>query len=1240
MPKLEITVTSADVLDVRRFILREELNHPFVVDVWARSRNASIDLDANVGFTASFRAESQHAASPLGGVRELTGLLDAMELVEAEPGALSTYRLRLIPALSALDLRSNLRLFQDATIPAMVESLLAEWKLPFEWQLQGKRAQVGDEEGEYRVLALRTQYQESDLAFVHRLLEEAGIAYTFDHQNGQTRILLNDAFTTAAPRPGPIPFYATPNPKDPIEYVTKVRIARKQHAPKVSLTDYDPLRPDFDLSKDKDQPATPPWKQTEHREYDANRSVALATGNGDTPFADDRGPYRHSDTKLQQEAELSLSALTSHDTEVSFELATIDLHPGMTFEISEHPALEGVKLLCTRRVIEGDANTDWVTRCVAVPAKSAYRPPRRTRRPRAVGMISAVVVGPDKGEIHVDEHGRVRVQFLFDRTGVLNERSSPWIRVSQLGAGAQMGFMALPRVGQEVLVDFFDGDPDSPVVLGRVFNRGQPVVFKLPDHADRSAIRTSKSPGGAGWSEVVFDDKSGEELFYFQSEHNVRAMIEHDAKHTTGARRVQEVGTDVRERTIGNRTQETRGERVDIVDGRRVEETKGKEHRLKIVEDSFDIVEQDRLSTTVESEHAIVCGSRFELVAKNNEVRTGSRIEGLGALSRSVGGSIGIAIGEKGKYLAKATDAHFIAGDDIVLDAPDITIKGGGGFIRIDPSGVTIQGSIVKINAGGAAGDGCGVGVSGAKTPKEAIIPEPARPEPLPPAGLGNEIPAGPEPPVKVRILGATGLGQPCPLIPKGKTHTYVAVGIPDGGTFKWKVKPGVTIQGADNTDRVTVEGTNTSGSVDGTEIEVEYTVPQGAATDTKKLTVFEITSIEARLRATPCLRDGTRADVMPAKSSNKDDKTFDATAVTVVRECGELKLKAVSLPADVPINWTVERAADDAATLSGLPSHAQAPGGSHERKLRLDATGSFHVHGFVDCDSDGKRGPDDAGKILNVNIVEASVLPGAQNNRQNLRDTQFTAAPSNASNLIVQSGQTTVPAHYTDALFLVHAQSAKLGIRLLGGGADGLRGTDKIGAGYVQVATGDTFKGVYSNGKVITEVIIKGSTPAGFTVTTGALTLENYPIRDTRQQNFAGYGTFIIGSTDKEQSTIPEGGQKRILRMIDSPQIVLPMNHPGAAGTLQSIAGANLFKIMASVFSSDFDENFTTLASASWRLTFGTFTAGSGWTNPNAHVSGDTELRVHHPVEQSERTPAFERCPPNFVDQLRLDAR
>ena len=677
MGKIELSVGTGEPFDVRHCRLVEGISRPFAIELMVRSRDPSVDLEAIIGRPATVRLESGHPDAPLGGVRELSGQVESMSLLAAEPTGLSSYGLRVVPELSMLTLRRNQRLFLNLTAFESVQRLLDEWAIPFEWQI---------DVAAHAPLDLRLQYGETDLAFISRVLEEAGIAYVFRMLDGGTAVVLSDRLGTDAERRSPIPFVDEPNPKESREYVTALRVSHAARPHAVALGDYDFMRPDhrllaplrhaFDSQHDADA-------RREHHVHDPHQALAAVSGKGDA------AKYRHRDDTLAMRAERALAALRSDSYEVAFQLATVDIEPGMVFRISGHPELdERARLLCTAVEIDAVAAGVWSTRVRAVSAARPFRPAHKAPRPKAAGFMTATVIGPPHEEIQVDDHGRVRVHFPWDREGGGNE-SSPSLRVVNGWAGKGFGTQFLPRIGQEVLVAFLGGNPDAPVVVGRAYNRAEPVPYPLPGRADISGQRSATSPG-AGWNEAAFHDAAGDELVDLLAERNRRALVKHDAELTVGGDRSVRVAAQQLEVTLQNRTQETRGNREEVNNNRRTEESQANDHR-RVAHDQVERIEVDRVATTLGSRHEHVVGSRLERIGFDHHQRYKSRIESFGGLSRSVAGSIGISAGD---YLIGSGDAHVMASASAVFEAPDITLKGAGGFVRIGPGGVDIVGTI------------------------------------------------------------------------------------------------------------------------------------------------------------------------------------------------------------------------------------------------------------------------------------------------------------------------------------------------------------------------------------------------------------------------------------------------------------------------------------------------------------------------------------------------------------------
>ena len=461
-----------------------------------------------------------------------------------------------------------------------------------------------------------------------------------------------------------------------------------------------------------------------------------------------------------------------------------------------------------------------------------------------------------------------------------------------------------------------------------------------------------------------------------------------------------------------------------------------------------------------------------------------------------------------------------------------------------------------------------------------------------------------------------------CRLISADKKLKLTAVGTPNGGTYQWTASGWITIVGAANKLEVEIKGSNASASLNDSTLSVRYQLGGKTATDSTTLTTYKVGRIEAKLRDTPCKRSGSNSNTMAAKSTTRDSKIFDATAITIVRGCDELELTATVTPNGVPLSWKVERATDDNAALSGLPTDS-ANGSSNKRKLKADATGSFHICAFVDCDHDGARSVDDGGIILNVNIVNVEVMSGAANNKILTRTNLFNDASSNVSYLVVHSGSTNgvapgVNASYTDAKFTKYPMSFKVTIKLVGGGADQRRGTDDVRAGYIQVTTADSVTGIYAGSKTVKEAIFVN---AGLSnpVTTGTPATLSFPVRDTRGANNKGSGPFIISSSDVDKANLSTGGKKRVVRMLEPPAIVLPLTHPVSGGALTSISGTNDFSTFLSAYSTDFDENYVVVGSTDWTIAYGSYTAAAGWSQTGVAVTSGASMTTFSPPKRAE---------------------
>jgi type VI secretion system secreted protein VgrG len=723
MAILELSFASGeDSLSARRFTVYESVSGLFSVVVWAMSPSPFLDLEALVGKPASLRIESGTKFA-LTGARSWSGVVSYIEQVQAEPTGLSTYRLRLAPDLWLLGHRRNHRIFQHLSIPDIADEIFGEWSIAPVWTI---------DRASYPKLELKIQYGESDLAFLCRLFEEAGIAFFFANDTaGGSALTLSDALHTTPPRAGdPLPYVDNPNQASEKEFVTHVRIAHEVRPGGYVYRDHDFRNPTFTLLGDAPHAPAP---EDRYEQYHYRPGAFLVEGNpaGDTPVADDKGVARHNIKYGFDLAERSLQGARADKRHVRFGTNAIDLMPGAALFIGGHSSSdlpETAKLLLVRFSMEGSVDGEWTSIGEAVFTEQPYRPFRNHGKPEVTGVQSATVVGPSGQEIHTDEHGRVRVQFPWDREGKSDENSSCWMRVSQGWAGVGYGMITIPRIGQEVLVGFLAGDPDQPIVVGRVYNATQRVPYKLPENKTRSTWKSDSSLGSGGFNELMFEDLAGSELVWMQAQKNLRRLVKNDETITVGRNRMKLVKVDETETTLSHRTEVTGGNRIEITDVNRTTVVGGNESKL-VKKTETERTEGDHLFFVGADQHLVVKGVKRERVHKDSHLHVHGelreQIDGGDSLSAG-----GLQVTAGGKYgLGAGEEIHIKAGTALIIEAAsDLTIKGPGGFIRIDGGGVTIKGNLVKINSGGGPGSGADIGGGAPENPKEAVVTEPAKP--------------------------------------------------------------------------------------------------------------------------------------------------------------------------------------------------------------------------------------------------------------------------------------------------------------------------------------------------------------------------------------------------------------------------------------------------------------------------------------------------------------------------------
>ncbi|MFO0761715.1 MAG: type VI secretion system tip protein TssI/VgrG [Byssovorax sp.] len=530
---LAVHVASGDALDVRSFSIEERMSSLFEVTLIVVSENHSVEFDAVVGQPARFDLHGGHHD------RVWSGLCNHFAQVKVEPSGLSTYELTIVPELWLLTQRKNYRIFQQMSEPDIALKLLDEW---------GIKPELRIDRGAYKKRKYRVQYAEPDYAFLSRMLEDAGITFYFEQQGEESKLVLADAPHLGHKRALPLSFQddVSAAHRSGGEFATNVRMGQKVRPGKVTLRDHDYRRaPSYKLMTSA-AGGLPVEGKLEQFHYTPGAFLFGSDQGEATPAADDKGKVRTDEKEGALLAQKRLDAKRGSARVCTFETNAYDLCPGVVLSLAGHPhgALgDSKKLLVTSATMHGTDTGDWSLRCEARGTEVPYRPDHVTPRPTVNGVESATVVGPKGEEIHTDEFGRVRVHFHWDRESQMDDNSSCWIHVSQPWGGSGYGGMNLPRIGQEVLVDFLGGDPDRPVIVGRMYTNLQKVPYKLPQNKTQSGWRSNSTGGGGGYNEIMFEDAAGKELVNIQAQKDLTETVKHDETTTVWNNSTNVVGT-------------------------------------------------------------------------------------------------------------------------------------------------------------------------------------------------------------------------------------------------------------------------------------------------------------------------------------------------------------------------------------------------------------------------------------------------------------------------------------------------------------------------------------------------------------------------------------------------------------------------------------------------------------------------------------------------------------------------
>lgn len=671
-------------LRVLSFSGQEKISQPFEYSVDLVSKSDDLVLEDLVGRPVTFLFNAEDGSLQ----RYLNGIIASFE--QAESGTRVTqYLAKIVPPTQLLSYRHDSRIFQDMSVPEIIQEVLDGSGIKdYELNLSGSYEQ--------RVYCV--QYRESDLNFITRLMESEGIFYFHQHtENASTLIMIDQPNAHPnLPLGNTLEYHNTGGGIAPHEFVHGVRWRENITTSAVTMRDFDFKKPSVDHM---------------HLEDEVDQCVKLE--HYDFP-----GCYEVPDVGNSRVSK-TLEALQAGRRQLTATATARRMAPGYRFNLIEHPndRFNGEYIITAIHHMgsspqsleqdQGGQAPQYRCQFSAVPSVTPIRPIGSARIPVIDGIQTAIIVGPEGEEIYTDEFGRVKVQFHWDRHGQYDEKSSCWVRVSQLWAGAGWGGMDIPRIGHEVIISFEEGNPDRPMITGRVYHGQNRPPHNLPAQKVKSTIRSNSTPGGGGFNELTFDDSKGNEEVFLHSQHNTTIKTLNDKNQTTGHDETLSIGNN-RSKTVGV------DEKSDIGNNRT--ETVGNNEKISIgVNRTEDVgsnetisIGSNRKKTVGANEDITIGANRSEKVGANETVTIGMNKAETVALAKAltIGAAYQVSVGGAQNQSVGLSSLEQVGlmkdvrvGKRLNISVGDkITLKTGDSSISLKKNGeIVIQGKKIKI---------------------------------------------------------------------------------------------------------------------------------------------------------------------------------------------------------------------------------------------------------------------------------------------------------------------------------------------------------------------------------------------------------------------------------------------------------------------------------------------------------------------------------------------------------------
>lgn len=584
------------------------------------------------------------------------------------------YKMTIVPPLWLTTQQKQSRIFQQKNVPDIIREVLSGLDPSFETQ------------GDYQPREYCVQYRETDFNFVSRLMEEEGIYYYFEHTNSNLKMIIADTPQSHRDCPAKSEVAFSRDVTDQEYFVSSITewlVNQNYQTGKYTLWDHNFQLPHRSLEAQKTA-RTPIGKNSDLEIYDYPGGYAKRFDGIDKTAGEQASNLQKIFEDNTRTVELRMQEIDARQTIIQGLSDCASLTAGHRFKLTNHPhqanndiyVLTSVELKAIQSPSyesgeEAEKALENSFTCIPTGSgKAPFRPPLITLKPVVQGSQTALVVGPSGEKIFVDKYGRVKVQFHWDRQSQANQNSSCWIRVAQNLAGTKWGAIYFPRVGQEVVVDFLEGDPDRPLIVGSVYNAKEMPPYTLPDEKTKTVLFKSDNNSG-GFNEFRIEDKAGNEQIFIHAERNQDIRVKNDHLESIGRHTHLTVGKDQMEKISGDKHLQVVGD-----ENRKI----GGTISLNVTSDS---------QNKVGMKYALNAGTEIHLKSGMNLV---------------------------------------------IESGTTLTMKVGGNFININPGGIFIKGTMVFINSGGAAGSGAGASPEAPKAPTEADTAVGGRTAEVPPA--------------------------------------------------------------------------------------------------------------------------------------------------------------------------------------------------------------------------------------------------------------------------------------------------------------------------------------------------------------------------------------------------------------------------------------------------------------------------------------------------------------------------